>query len=483
MVRMGGDHFVIRGHGHEGLPVGSGGRTSMCWVRPEENEIGCPNDPFADSQDSGSGDGGQSSDNEEDEDSNTTDSESNNQDQDFDGDGYTPNEGDCNDNNPEINPGATDYCGDGIDQDCNGGDVTCTIKPDLHITSVKGGLSSEDYDDMNNSITENMYPGQCKNLSFIARYVNEADQEAKEVDFDWRGDQERNRFDEDDDKLCDENEEDVPANTKNKKTFNNAPLCVSEDGTYIKLTGPSGSIKSYFQWDEEKGVYIAKIHVFGDVEEKGRDDGDQDISSETKRDEYTEIEITRIPFTPILSTNVTSGTVPLTVFFADGTKEFVNEWYWTFGDGTISNDINPTHQYTKVGNFKATMTVGDGEFIASKSTTITVKEPPKPTITITNPTSSDDWRSSSDHTIRWDFANLPYGEPIKVEYSCDGGNQWRTIYDGYTTNDRSKKWKMDKSKTKDTSNGYIRILRRSDGSELGRSPRFKIDHAKGDPKW
>ena len=41
-------------------------------------------------------------------------------DDDFDGDGYTPNEGDCDDNNRDMHPGAIDYC-DGMDNDCNPG--------------------------------------------------------------------------------------------------------------------------------------------------------------------------------------------------------------------------------------------------------------------------------------------------------------------------------------------------------------------------
>jgi len=33
--------------------------------------------------------------------------------------------GDCNDADPSVNPGATDVCGDGIDQDCSGKDRKC----------------------------------------------------------------------------------------------------------------------------------------------------------------------------------------------------------------------------------------------------------------------------------------------------------------------------------------------------------------------
>ena len=39
---------------------------------------------------------------------------------DNDGDGYTPAQGDCNDNDPNVNPGVPENCSDGIDNDCDG---------------------------------------------------------------------------------------------------------------------------------------------------------------------------------------------------------------------------------------------------------------------------------------------------------------------------------------------------------------------------
>lgn len=50
---------------------------------------------------------------------------------DDDGDGYSELAGDCNDNNKFVHPGATEICGDGVDNDCVDGDALCREDIDM----------------------------------------------------------------------------------------------------------------------------------------------------------------------------------------------------------------------------------------------------------------------------------------------------------------------------------------------------------------
>jgi len=48
-----------------------------------------------------------------------------------DRDGYTEEQGDCKEGYSDINPGAEEICGDGIDQNCDGVDKECVVEPGI----------------------------------------------------------------------------------------------------------------------------------------------------------------------------------------------------------------------------------------------------------------------------------------------------------------------------------------------------------------
>lgn len=63
---------------------------------------------------------------------------------DHDGDGYSVFDGDCNDDNPSISPDRFDVCDDGVDQDCDGQDLSCEeIDEDGDGYSIRSGDCAE----------------------------------------------------------------------------------------------------------------------------------------------------------------------------------------------------------------------------------------------------------------------------------------------------------------------------------------------------
>ncbi|MDA3824196.1 MAG: putative metal-binding motif-containing protein [Bacteroidales bacterium] len=61
---------------------------------------------------------------------------------DDDKDGFTENQGDCNDADALVYPGATEICNDDIDQDCNGSDLECPVSGCfVELNSSTGTLS------------------------------------------------------------------------------------------------------------------------------------------------------------------------------------------------------------------------------------------------------------------------------------------------------------------------------------------------------
>ena len=57
------------------------------------------------------------------------------------------------------------------------------------------------------------------------------------------------------------------------------------------------------------------------------------------------------------TSNITSGTAPLTVQFNDFSIETVTSYEWDFGDGANSTEQNPVHTYTNYGIYNVSLTV------------------------------------------------------------------------------------------------------------------------------
>ncbi|HVP96152.1 PKD domain-containing protein [Methanoregula sp.] len=57
------------------------------------------------------------------------------------------------------------------------------------------------------------------------------------------------------------------------------------------------------------------------------------------------------------SANVSNGTAPLNVVFADASTNTPAAWNWSFGDGTYSEVKSPEKTYASAGNFTVNLTV------------------------------------------------------------------------------------------------------------------------------
>jgi len=79
--------------------------------------------------------------------------------------------------------------------------------------------------------------------------------------------------------------------------------------------------------------------------------------------------------------NYTTGSNPLFVQFND-TSTNATSWKWNFGDGTNSTLQNPTHTYSKSGQYMVTLEALTSEGILTAAQIVTISDITSPTVTI-----------------------------------------------------------------------------------------------------
>jgi PKD repeat protein len=88
----------------------------------------------------------------------------------------------------------------------------------------------------------------------------------------------------------------------------------------------------------------------------------------------TTITVTSGGPTVAFTSDMTSGTAPLTVQFTDTSTGSPTSWSWDFGDGQSSSIQNPRHTYMTAGTYTVTLTAinADGSNVATKTNFISV---------------------------------------------------------------------------------------------------------------
>lgn len=86
----------------------------------------------------------------------------------------------------------------------------------------------------------------------------------------------------------------------------------------------------------------------------------------------------------IIVTDTTNGNAPLSVSFKSILQNFDDnkEVTWYFGDGTTSNELNPTHTYEEIGEYFCELQVSDDSNEIMDDVTIIVSENNPPLIKI-----------------------------------------------------------------------------------------------------
>ena len=117
-----------------------------------------------------------------------------------------------------------------------------------------------------------------------------------------------------------------------------------ENWLWVFGDGGQSANKSPIHTYSNPGAYTASLTVTGP--------GGTDTKTYESCIQVNDIQPVKVSF--IATT--TRGVAPLDVQFYNLTQGDVSNWLWDFGDGTESTEKNPTHVYTRTGNYSVTLT-------------------------------------------------------------------------------------------------------------------------------
>lgn len=158
----------------------------------------------------------------------------------------------------------------------------------------------------------------------------------------------------------------------------------------------------------------------------------------------TDPSIAEIYWTP------TTPNVNDVVIFGVRNAQNVTSYKWEFGDGQTSTERNPTHKYTKAGNYTVKLTYGNSSTSKNMSSTITVnKETYKYATVVSYEITGLNWKDTDGNA--WDVGNgpdifIPYvykGSSTTPVYGEDKSARTEDVTESMLPITHKVNWKLD----------------------------------------
>ena len=115
----------------------------------------------------------------------------------------------------------------------------------------------------------------------------------------------------------------------------------------------------------------------------------------------------------------------LQVHFNDKSSGNINSWHWDFGDGTFSDDRNPSHTFPDIGKFRVCLTAYNADSVAVcqdiKCDSITIHPPP-----VCHAMFSAELDSINHIQNTFRFENNSTGDPNEYLWKFDDGSTYMT---------------------------------------------------------